>query len=185
MQGGQPSAPTTGNEQSLDSILRAIDAAAAPKGVSAETWAALTTELKRLLTARAPDGKRMSIAPTGAGNAVSDLSAVSDAAGTQATLFWTEVLPGDCNNDGLVYVDDIVPLAKYLSHYTWETIDQGQNKIVGGGDGWVYALNGADGSIRWTYRIGSAIWSSAAISSDGCLYVGSGCPAFKVYAFGS
>jgi outer membrane protein assembly factor BamB len=134
MQGGQPSAPTTGNEQSLEAIIRDIDAAAAPKGVSAETWAALTTELKRLLIARAAGGKRMSIAPTGSQDAVSDLTAMSNGAGTQATLSWTEVVPGDYNNDGAVDIIDLQPVALYYGQWTDSGPYDGHRLVVGDSD---------------------------------------------------
>jgi outer membrane protein assembly factor BamB len=74
----------------------------------------LTAELKKLLVARSRDGKTLSIAPTGSLNQVTDLAAVSDAGGTQATLTWTEALAGDCNNDGEVGIADLQPIA---AHY--------------------------------------------------------------------
>ena len=75
----------------------------------------LKAELKRLLVARSKDGgKTISIAPAAPANAVTDLVAYTNAAGTTGTLFWTEVLPGDCNNDGQV---DIVDLQPIVVHY--------------------------------------------------------------------
>jgi outer membrane protein assembly factor BamB len=98
----------------LDAVLRDIDAYPVPKGVSAETWAMLATELKKLLVARSVDGKTLSIAPTGNLCKVTDLAAVSNPAGTQATVTWTEALAGDCNNDGEVSIADLQPIA---AHY--------------------------------------------------------------------
>jgi hypothetical protein len=114
--------------------LRDIDAYPTPKGVSAETWATLTAELKRLLTARAAGGKRISVAPTGSQDAVSDLTAMSNGAGTQATLSWTEVLPGDYNNDGEVYITDLIPVALYYGQSADSGADDAHKLVNGDSD---------------------------------------------------
>jgi outer membrane protein assembly factor BamB len=44
---------------------------------------------------------------------------------------------------------------------------------VGCANGYLYALDAANGSILWQYNAGGAIYSSPAISSDGTIYVGS------------
>ena len=43
---------------------------------------------------------------------------------------------------------------------------------IGSGDGKLYALN-PDGTIKWTYTTGGAIYGSATIGTDGTIYVGS------------
>jgi outer membrane protein assembly factor BamB len=95
-------------------VLKQIDAYPTPKGVSAQTWAMLVAELKKQLIVRSKDGKTLSIAPVGPLCKVTDLAAASNPAGTQATLTWTEVLGGDCNNDGQVSISDLQPIA---AHY--------------------------------------------------------------------
>jgi hypothetical protein len=51
---------------------------------------------------------------------------------------------------------------------------------VGGGDGSVYALNAANGSVKWERPTGAAVYSSPAIGADGTVYIGS--EDYKVYA---
>lgn len=53
---------------------------------------------------------------------------------------------------------------------------------VGCDDGIFYALNPANGSIKWWYGTGNQVKSSPAIAADGTVYVGS--DDNKVYAFG-
>jgi outer membrane protein assembly factor BamB len=123
-------------------MLRVIDAYPAPKGVDAARFASLKAELKRLLVARSKDGvstslatnKTVSVAPTASWNSVSDLAALGDAAGTQATLTWTEVLPGDYNNDGSVDIGDLVPVALYYGQRTDTGPDDGHKLVVGDAD---------------------------------------------------
>lgn len=45
--------------------------------------------------------------------------------------------------------------------------------MVGSGDGKVYALNPADGSMKWSFTTGGEVDSSPAIGPDGTVYVGS------------
>jgi hypothetical protein len=117
--------------RSIDEIIAEVDAYQPPKGVSADTWATLNAELKRLLVARAGGGKRMSTAPTGSQDAVSDLTAMSNGAGTQATLSWTEVVPGDYNNDGVVDIIDLQPVALYYGQWTDSGPYDGHRLVVG------------------------------------------------------
>ncbi|TVR56271.1 MAG: hypothetical protein EA421_04100 [Gemmatimonadales bacterium] len=44
---------------------------------------------------------------------------------------------------------------------------------VGANDGLLYAFDGTDGSLRWTFSTGDVIASSPAIGADGTIYVGS------------
>lgn len=44
---------------------------------------------------------------------------------------------------------------------------------IGSDDGKVYAINGANGSVKWTFATGGAVQSSPAIDSNGTIYVGS------------
>ena len=44
---------------------------------------------------------------------------------------------------------------------------------VGIGDDNLYALNRADGSLKWKYATGRRLRSSPAIGADGTIYVGS------------
>ncbi len=44
---------------------------------------------------------------------------------------------------------------------------------VGSDDDNLYALNPADGSLKWQYATGNGIWSSPAVGADGTVYFGS------------
>jgi len=129
-QGRASTAPTI----PLADLLKQIDAHPAPVGVDAARFAALKTELKPPLIARASGSKTISIAPTGTMNAVTDLAAVSNAGGTQATLTWTEKLSGDYNSDGEVNIGDLGPLALYYGQRTDSGPDDGHRLVVGDSD---------------------------------------------------
>jgi outer membrane protein assembly factor BamB len=49
---------------------------------------------------------------------------------------------------------------------------------AGSEDKYVYALNGADGTIKWTRQLDGAITASAAIGGDGTVYIGSNAQRF-------
>jgi outer membrane protein assembly factor BamB len=143
----------------LADVLRDIDAYPTPKGVSAQTWTMLTAELKRLLIARAGGSKTISTAPTGLANAVSDLAAASNPAGTLATVAWTEKLAGDYNNDGVVDITDLQPLALYYMERT-DTGPDDAHRLVNGDDN--PEINIADlGAIAQNYMAkveGYQVW---------------------------
>ena len=154
-QGRASTAPTI----PLAAVLRDIDATPVPKGVSAGLWAMLKTELKRLLIARAGGSKTISSAPTGLANAVSDLAAVSNPAGTLATVTWTEKLAGDYNNDGVVDITDLQPLALYYMLRTDTGPDDAHRLVNGDADP---EINIADlGAIAQNYMAhlqGYQVW---------------------------
>ncbi len=52
------------------------------------------------------------------------------------------------------------------------TIDVDGSVYFGGWDGWLYALDGDTGGLKWKYEIGNVITASPAIGPDGNLYVG-------------
>jgi len=64
------------------------------------------------------DAKSSSIAPTGTMNAVTDLKATVNPAASLATLTWTEALPGDYDNNGVVDIADLIPVALYYGQRT-------------------------------------------------------------------
>jgi outer membrane protein assembly factor BamB len=115
----------------LDAILRDIDAYQPPKGVDAARFASLKAELKRLLTTRAAGSKSLSIVPSGTMNAVTDLAATVNPTGTQATLTWTEALPGDYDNNGVVDIGDLIPLALYFGQRTDSGPDDAHRLVNG------------------------------------------------------
>jgi alpha-tubulin suppressor-like RCC1 family protein len=43
---------------------------------------------------------------------------------------------------------------------------------IGDGDGYVYALQQSNGTLLWTYNVGSSVYTSPALGTDGRLYVG-------------
>jgi len=76
-------------------------------------------------------GKSISVAPTGTMNAVTDLKATVDSAGSVATLTWTEVLPGDYDNNGVVDIADLIPVALYYGQRTDSGPDDAHRLVNG------------------------------------------------------
>jgi outer membrane protein assembly factor BamB len=79
------------------------------------------------------------------------------------------------NPDGTVFWNFTVPTAgrvPYLPSVADVNIDGINDVVVGSTDGRIYAINGSDGSLVWSYTIGTYIYSSPAladINGDGNL----------------
>jgi len=97
---------------SLAEVLREIDAYPTPKDVDGALFERLRARLKQLIIARS-NGKTISAAPGGAANTVEDLSAQADAGWNNASVSWNELLAGDYDNDGEVFIADLQPVAAY------------------------------------------------------------------------
>ena len=134
---GFPSQETEGRKlPSLDEVLAELDALPAPEGVDESVFSALKSALREALqntwtTGVPPVGtgetftrrgepvlqteekKLVSAPPTGEANRVNDLELVDNGDGTYA-LTWSYKNLGDYNQDGIVNIMDITPLAVHL-----------------------------------------------------------------------
>lgn len=93
----------------LNTALAEIGSYSAPPEVDAAVFAQLKSALSDALVARSK-GKLVSSPPSGTANAVPDLE-ISDAGGGTVNLTWHYYNTGDYNQDGIVNVSDITPLA--------------------------------------------------------------------------
>jgi hypothetical protein len=101
--------PTRPAGINLSAELMELDAMQTPKGVDPAVFAQLKASLRTALIARG-EGKLVSTPPMGPANAVPDLS-VTDTGGGTADITWHYYNVGDYNQDGVVNVADITPLA--------------------------------------------------------------------------
>ena len=106
------------NSATLVEILTKLNSFQLPTGVDTETSAQLKSELERqLLSLQSGDpasGGGLKFAlnpPSGPQNVITDLTAVDNSDGT-FTLSWTYRNVGDYNQDGIVDIADIGPLAE-------------------------------------------------------------------------
>jgi PKD repeat protein len=120
----------------LNSALAQLDAMQAPGGVDSLVFQQLKDSLRAQLLAKGA-GKLVSAPPMGAPNAVDDL-ALAESGGLY-TATWSYRNLGDYNQDSVVNVQDITPLAMHFGHTTeaggtWDELDP---VIDGDGNGTV------------------------------------------------
>ncbi len=117
----------------LDDALAQLDALHCPQGANPEVFQQLKDAFAEALSEKAAN-KVISSPPTGEVNSVNDLG-VTQGIGSTWKLTWHYKNAGDYNQDGIVNVADITPLA---SHFT-EEVTGGDNSlqavIDGSGDG--------------------------------------------------
>ncbi len=120
----------------LADTLAQLDAMQAPEGVNPAVFEQLKSSLRAALVARGVD-KIVSTPPTGAANAVPDF-AITDTGGGTADLTWHYYNQGDYNQDGVVGVSDITPLAMHFGE-GWSIGQENTLPAVvdGSGDGTV------------------------------------------------
>ena len=141
--------PTTNNEQpttTLSEALADLDALPTPEGVDEAVFSALKSALREALqntwttgvppvgTGETPvvqgeEKKLVSKPPTGEANRVDDLE-ITDLHDGTYTLTWSYRNTGDYNQDGIVNVMDITPLAVHFN----ESADETNEWIDGNGD---------------------------------------------------
>jgi PKD repeat protein len=115
---------------SISSALAQLDAMRTPEGADAKVFAALKDALRAALISKG-EGKLVSTPPTGAANTIADFK-ITPAGGGTADLSWHYRCLGDYNQDGVVGVADITPLAMHF-HETWTT--GGENALAAVVDG--------------------------------------------------
>jgi uncharacterized delta-60 repeat protein len=108
----QHSAKPSFSAQTINSAIAEIGAMQAPIGADQAVFTQLKGALKAALIARL-GLKLVSTPPTGAENAVPDF-AITDTGGGTADLTWHYYNIGDYNQDGVVSVADITPLAMHF-----------------------------------------------------------------------
>jgi hypothetical protein len=119
----------------LKSALADLDVLPLPDGVDPAVFTQLKDALRVALEARSK-GKLASVPPTGPANAVPDLQ-ITDAGSGTVNLMWHYYNLGDYNQDGIVNVSDITPIAM---HYG-EDVPQGPGNenlllsVINGGGG--------------------------------------------------
>jgi len=122
-------------EQALNSALGELDALALPKNVEPKLFNRLKSALAEALSARG-EAKLVSRPPSGAANAVSDLEVVDNGDGTYS-LVWSYVNAGDYNQDSIVNIMDVTPLAAHFN----ETAEPTNEWIDGNRDGGITILD--------------------------------------------
>jgi len=116
----------------VDEALAELAGLTSPAGVAPELFAELKEALRAKLIERGE--KIVGTPPEGAANAVGDLRAAGFADG-QLTLAWSYVNIGDYNQDGIVNIIDITPLAV---HFGESVIDYpAADPVDGNGDGFI------------------------------------------------
>jgi len=114
--GGFPTADSPPTEQSLDEVLSDLDVLPCPEGVDSSLWSELKSALADRLTTdnQKPTTARIASAPpTGEPNRVNDLSLTDNGDGT-FTLSWHYRNLGDYDQNGVVAISDITPLAQHF-----------------------------------------------------------------------
>jgi len=118
-----------GYEVSLTEALGELDALPAPSGVSAELFQELKDSFRDALTESAAGGKFVAT-PPGDSSKVTDLHFRPE--GEDYYLVWSYRNVGDYNQDGIVSIADITPLA---AHFNESVIDHPEaDPIDGNGD---------------------------------------------------
>ncbi len=114
-------------------VLKELDALQAPANVEASVFSELKDELYRQLTAKGAS-KLVSKPPTGEKNRVDDLTLTDNGDGT-FTLTWTYKNVGDYDQNGIVAIADITPLAEHFQETADGEGDSFRGWIDGNGDG--------------------------------------------------
>ncbi len=109
------------------------DSGAIAIGVAPITGDVPAGEIARISFAEgaAAFSKQVSAAPTHEANMVEDLALSVNASGG-VTATWTEIHRGDYNNDGIVAVSDITPLAQMFNQRASDTSNPGRLLLVDG-----------------------------------------------------
>jgi hypothetical protein len=120
----------------LSDALAELDAMQTPKGAEPAVFAQLKAALRAALIASGEE-KLVSTPPTGPANAVPDLT-VTDTGGGTADITWHYYNLGDYNQDGVVGIADITPLAMHFGE-GWSIGQENTLPAVvdGSGDGTV------------------------------------------------
>jgi len=121
-----PSVPPGG--QAVDEVLAELEAMPTPEGVSDAVFSELKAALRDALTAKGVS-KLASGPPIGPSNSVDDLTLV-DYGNDNYGLTWSYTNVGDYNQDGIVNISDITPLAVHFN----EAADPTNEWIDGNGD---------------------------------------------------
>ncbi|OPX23272.1 MAG: hypothetical protein B1H03_02105 [Planctomycetales bacterium 4484_113] len=118
---------------SLNEALAELDALPTPEGVDEAVFSELRSALAHQLRTQSAErgtSKLVAAPPIGESNRVTDLS-VTGVTATTVSLAWHYVNVGDYNQDGLVGVSDLTPLAVHFN----EPVDESNEWIDGSGDG--------------------------------------------------
>ena len=119
-------------QEPLDKILADLNSLPAPKQVKTKTFEQLKDALTDKLISQYTN-KITSKPPQGQANKVDDLEIVPDPKGPNYTLTWTYKNVGDYNQDSVVDIKDITPLAFYFQQQANETnewIDGNEDGII-------------------------------------------------------
>gem|GEM_PF-2334785 len=146
-----PASTTSSAEpQWLTDALSELDALPTPEGVDAAVFSQLKDALREALCRATPCGspssaggkpppyKIASKPPTGEANRVDDLTLIDNGDGTY-TLTWSYRNTGDYNQDGIVNIMDITPLAAHFNESVAEHPET--EPIDGNGDGVITILD--------------------------------------------
>ncbi len=98
----------------LADVISELNDLQPPPQVDADIFETLKSELAQALSSRSAS-KFASTPPTGDDNVVDDLEIASQD-GTQISLTWSYRNVGDYNQDGVVSIQDITPLAEHFFH---------------------------------------------------------------------
>jgi hypothetical protein len=129
-------APQSNASINFSESLAELNALRAPEGADPEVFAQLKAALHAALLGQEA-AKLVSTPPTGAANAVPDF-AMTDTGGGNADLTWHYYNQGDYNQDGVVSVADITPLAvHYGEGWAIGEEDTLQAVVDGSGNGTV------------------------------------------------
>ncbi len=121
----------------VSDVISQIKELSAPTGVNEELFNSLKNELEKALITRGV-AKLASGPPTGEANYIPDLEAI-DIDG-QLNLRWSYYNVGDYNQDGVVNIQDVLPLARHFRHKRDEngSWTDGLDEVIdGNGDGMV------------------------------------------------
>ncbi len=122
-----------GKSVALADVLKELDELPAPAGVEASVFSELKDELYKQLSAKGAS-KLVSKPPTGEANRVTDLTLTDNADGT-FTLTWTYKNVGDYDQNGIVAIADITPLAEHFQETAEGQGDSFRGWIDGNADG--------------------------------------------------